>query len=188
MRSFSITPPCRLPHSDFGGTVTVTSYKQTFSSHCHHWAIWNYKKVNWEHFSTLTDTYTAKIRHKQQNLNQQVKALSHAILKAATESIPRGARQNYRPDWTEECQQLEDSVSQAQAREGVEGYTTEENNNALKASAGKQRQTFIQGARRSWHEQIEQLNMDKEGNKLWKLARVLNDETSRSSPITLQHN
>ena len=53
---------------------------------------WNFKKANWELFSTLTDSHVVKIRNKQQNLNQKVKALNKAILKAAAESIPRGCR------------------------------------------------------------------------------------------------
>ena len=32
----------------------------------------------------------------------------------------------------------------------------------------------------------EQLNLDKDGSKFWRLTRSMNDESSRSSPITLQ--
>ena len=147
---------------------------------------WNYKKANWERFAEKVDMYTGEIRHKRQNINRKIKVLNQAILKAATESIPQGAWKNYRPYWTEELQQLEDSVEEARMK--VQEDPTVLNNIELKAAAAKHKQVFNQEARRSWHEKTEQLNLDKDGNKLWKLAQAINDENSKSSPITLVHN
>ena len=65
---------------------------------------WNYKKANWERFSKLVDQFTQKINNKRQNLNTKIKTFNQAVLKAAQESIPRGARKNYKPYWTEEIQ------------------------------------------------------------------------------------
>ena len=50
----------------------------------------------------------------------------------------------------------------------------------------KHTQTYIQGARNSWQKKTSELNLDKDGHKLWSLARSLNDENKRSSPITLE--
>ena len=72
-----------------------------------------------------------------------------------------------------------------EARTLVEEDPTEENNIALKAASAKHRRTFVQEARRAWQEKTADLNLDKEGNKLWHLARAMNDESSRGSPITL---
>ena len=58
---------------------------------------WNYKETNWERFSKLVDQFTQKINNKRQNLNTKIKAFNQAVLKAAQESIPRGARKNYKP-------------------------------------------------------------------------------------------
>ena len=145
---------------------------------------WNYKRANWKRFSDQTDLYSAKIRNKRKNLNTKVKDINQAILQAAKETIPRGARRNYRPYWTEELQEVEDALSKA--RDKVEEEPTQSNNIALKAATAKHRQTLIQETRKSWHEKTENLNLDKDGSKLWKLAKILNDETNRSSPITLQ--
>ena len=71
---------------------------------------WNYKKANWERFSKLADQFTQRISNKRQNLNTNIKAFNQAVLKAAQQSIPRGARKNYKPYWTEELQQQEDAV------------------------------------------------------------------------------
>ena len=56
-------------------------------------------------FSNLVDQLTQKINNKRQNLNTKIKAFNQAVLKAAQESIPRGARRNYKPYWTEEQQE-----------------------------------------------------------------------------------
>jgi ribonuclease HI len=147
---------------------------------------WNYKRAKWDKFSTLVDQYSETICSKHHHLNQKVKDFNKIILKAAKETIPRGARKDYRPYWTEELQQLEDEVSEA--REAVENDPTVENNISLKAATAKHRKVLNEEARRSWHEKTEQLNLDKDGSKLWNLAKAMNDESSKSSPITLQHN
>ena len=58
---------------------------------------WNYKKANWERFSKLADQFTQRINNKRQNLNTKIKAFNQAVLKAAKESIPRGARRIISP-------------------------------------------------------------------------------------------
>lgn len=147
---------------------------------------WNFKKAKWKQFSKLTDENVKGIHIKNEHLNHKIKAFNQAILKAAAESIPRGSRRNYKPYWTEEYQDKEDKVTEA--RDKVEEDPSMENNIALKAATAELRKTYIQEARRSWHEKTDQLNLDKEGNKLWKLTRALNDEGNKSAPITLLHN
>ena len=58
-----------------------------------------------------------------------------AILKAAQESITRGARKDYLPYWTEKIQKLNDEVTLA--RELVEENPTIENNIFLKPKKAK---------------------------------------------------
>ena len=147
---------------------------------------WNYKRANWEKFTNQTDLYSSEIRNKQKNINGKIKTFNQAILKAAKESIPRGARKNYRPYWTEELQKMEDDLSEA--RNKVEEEPTEENNIALKAATAKHKQTLIQETRKSWHVKTENLNLDKDDSKLWRLTKILSDETNRSTRITLQKN
>jgi hypothetical protein len=59
-----------------------------------------------------------------------VKEFNQALLTAAKESIPRGARKNYKPYWTEELQELDDAVQKA--RDFVEVSPSTEHNIALK--------------------------------------------------------
>ena len=145
---------------------------------------WNYKKADWEMFGNLTDLYTKGLRTADRNINRVTDTFNTAILKAAAETIPRGARKNYRPYWTEELQEMEDEVSRT--REEVENNPTTENNITHKASCAKYKKAYIQAARSSWREKTEKLNLDRDGNKLWKLTKAMNNEDTKAAPIVIQ--
>nr|KAG5704148.1 hypothetical protein BaRGS_009678 [Batillaria attramentaria] len=145
---------------------------------------WNYKKADWEMFSQLSDVYCKSVKADDLNINKACGNFTQAILKAASETIPRGARKNYRPYWTEELQQLEDEVTKT--REKVESHPTQENNITLKACTAKYRKAYIQAARASWREKTEKLNLDKDGNKLWRLTKAMNNEDTRAAPVMVE--
>ena len=111
----------------------------------------------------LTDEYTAHINTRRKDTNDMVKDFNTAIRKAAVETIPRGARKNYRPYWTQELQDLEDQVNTA--RKKVEEEPDEENNIHLKATTAKYKKTFIQAARNNWKRKTEYLNLDRDRTK-----------------------
>ena len=96
---------------------------------------WNYKKTDWAMFSCLTNEYCKTVKADHFNINKATDSFNQSILRAASETIPRGARKNYRPYWTEELQGLEDEV--ARTREKVENNPTPQNNIAHKACTAK---------------------------------------------------
>ncbi|RUS68413.1 hypothetical protein EGW08_023825, partial [Elysia chlorotica] len=104
---------------------------------------------------------------------------------AASETIPRGARKNYRPYWTEELQGLEDEMSTT--RQEVEDNPSPKTNDAYKAACDTYKTAYTQAARKNWMEKTESLNLDRSGHKLWKLARAMNDETVRPAQIVIDH-
>ncbi|PVD27011.1 hypothetical protein C0Q70_12161 [Pomacea canaliculata] len=76
---------------------------------------WNYKKANWDTFVSLSDQYTKGIRVADQKHQPCIDAFNKAIFKAASETIPRGARKNY-SHIDRKLQELEDEVSQDQGK------------------------------------------------------------------------
>ncbi|GFS05565.1 hypothetical protein ElyMa_006523500 [Elysia marginata] len=68
---------------------------------------WNYKKANWDHFTELMNELAVPINARS---NRGARAITEAIIKSAEKAIPRGARKNYRPYWTEELEELENEV------------------------------------------------------------------------------
>ena len=91
-------------------------------------------------FSHLSDVYCKGIKVDDININRATDSFNKAVLKVASETIPRCARRNYRPYWTEELQELEDEVTKT--REQVENNPTQENNIPLKACTAKYRKAI----------------------------------------------
>ena len=144
---------------------------------------WNYKKANWNLFARLTDVYVTHINGKTNRINKSYTEFSRALLKAAKESIPRGARKNYIPNWSQHLELLHNET--IKARNLAEESPTIENNIQLKAANAIFRKEYLSSIRKSWHEKTEKLNADRDGHKLWKIAKSLNQEENKSSPIVL---
>ena len=62
-----------------------------------------------------------------------MKDFNSCILKAAHETIQRGAKRNYNPYWSKELQELQDELSQA--RKTAEDHPSMENINLWEAKA-----------------------------------------------------
>uniref|UniRef100_A0A0B7BSI4 Reverse transcriptase domain-containing protein n=1 Tax=Arion vulgaris TaxID=1028688 RepID=A0A0B7BSI4_9EUPU len=146
---------------------------------------WNYKRADWGKFALLTDLYCEPLNIRKSMLKAGVADFNKALQKAATESIPRGARPNYSPFWTDELEQLE--VELTKARNIAEIERTTEANIKLKATSARYKRTLNENARNSWIEKTQSLNLDRDGNKLWKLARALNQENKYKHTITKQN-
>ncbi|GFR63031.1 hypothetical protein ElyMa_003594500 [Elysia marginata] len=102
------------------------------------------------------------------NTNQGAKAIT-AIIKSAKKAIPRGARKNYKPHWTEE----------------LEEHPSVVNNVNLKLKTAKLRRE-IRTQRQGWQEKIASLNMEKDSNKLWRLVGALSGSEGAATQIALE--
>ena len=90
----------------------------------------------------------------------------------------------YRPYWTEEIGRLEKEVSDA--REEAETRKTVAANIVFKKATAKLKKATSIAAREKWKQKTESLNFDKDGKKLWKLVKNLNDEKCSSRCIALK--
>jgi hypothetical protein len=66
--------------------------------------------------------------------------------------------------------------SLSEARREAESNPSLENNNNLQRDKAKFLKTKIQSRRTSWREKTASLNLEKDGTKLWKLTKQMNDE------------
>ena len=144
---------------------------------------WNYKKANWALFSIRTNELTKGIRVQGRNENHVVKEWNKCILQAAQETIPRGARRNYKPFWSHKLQELEEDLNEA--RERAEKEPSQTNTIQLQHAKAKFLKTKLEAKRRAWREKTSSLNMEKDQTALWRLTKSLNEEDSRGSTITL---
>ena len=144
---------------------------------------WNYKKAKWGMFSIRANELTKDIRVQGRNENCVVKEWTKGILQAAKETIPRGARRNYKPFWSNELKELEDLLNEA--REKAEKEPSQTNSIHLQQAKAKFLKKKLEAKRRSWREKTSSLNMERDEKALWKLTKCLNEEDSRGSTITL---
>ncbi|RUS73113.1 hypothetical protein EGW08_019135 [Elysia chlorotica] len=147
---------------------------------------WNYKKANWMLYKHRTSILASQIETKDKDINKIVKDFNACILKAAKEAIPRGARKNYKPYWTQELQKLQDEVEET--RKEVETNPNQQNHNFYQAAKAKFQRSKTELQRSSWKEKTKSLNFEKDGKKLWRLTKQLNDETDRGNNISLVEN
>nr|KAG5698191.1 hypothetical protein BaRGS_030554 [Batillaria attramentaria] len=74
---------------------------------------WNYKKANWGTFAHRTNALTKDIQVHGRDVNNVVKEFNSSLLQAAKECIPRGARKDYKPYWSDQLQTLQDDLNEA---------------------------------------------------------------------------
>ena len=143
------------------------------------------KKANWEQFSKLTDCYTSGINCKTKHLDCSSNEMAKAILRAAKDSIPRGAHKEYIPNWSAELERLHQDIIAARGK--AENEPSVENNILLKKASAKYVQATNTNARKSWQEKTSHLNLERDGQKLWKLVRSLNGQYDiRQSPLVIE--
>jgi ribonuclease HI len=147
---------------------------------------WNYKKAKWGLFRHRTNVLTKDLQVHGRDINNVVRELNGCILQAAKESIPRGARKEYKPYWSNQLQQLQDEMTEA--RSEAENNPSDENHLRLQQTKAKFLKAKLQARRQSWREKTAALNFEKDGKKLWRVVGQLNDEESRAQNITLEEN
>ena len=146
---------------------------------------WNYKKANWEQFSKLTDCYTSGINCKTKHLDCSSNEMAKAILRAAKDSIPRGAHKEYIPNWSAKLERLHQDIIAARGK--AENEPSVKNNILLKKASAKYVKATNTNACKSWQEKTSNLNLERDGQKLWKLVRSLNGEyDNRQSPLVIE--
>ena len=145
---------------------------------------WNYKKANWGLFSIRSNELTKDIEVEGRNPNNVIRDWNKAIMKASTESIPRGVRKDYKPYWSTDLQMAHDKLTSA--RENAESNPSQENHIYHQKCKAEFTKISLENKRNSWRQKTSQLNMENE-TKLWKLVKGLNDEGGGHSTISLDH-
>ena len=112
----------------------------------------NYKKATWTLFKHRTNTLSKDITVQVRDINMDAADFNSCILKAAQKTIPRGARRDYRPYWSQELQDLQDALSEARA--AIEANPSQENNTKLQQAKAKFLRHKIQAFDRGWRKKI----------------------------------
>ena len=144
----------------------------------------NYKKADCALYRQLTDQVNKDIRVVDRDINKVVKYFNAGILTVAHKSIHRGAIQNYKPYWSEELEGLDEELSAA--RREAETNPSQDNHNHLQHTKARFIRYKLQARRKSWRNKTASLNLEKDGTKLWRLTKQLNDEGNGRATATLE--
>ena len=96
--------------------------------------------------------------------------MAKAILRAAKDSIPRGAHKEYIANLSAELERLHQDIIAARGK--AENEPSVENNILLKKASAKY--VKATNVRKSWQEKTSNLNFERDSQKLWKIVRSLN--------------
>ena len=132
-----------------------------------------------------TSVLTKNINIYDRDINKVVSEFTRCILQEAKEAIPKGARKEYKPYWNNDLDKLHNELNTA--RDVAESEPTSENNTTLKQVNAKFIRARNDARRKSWISKTADLNMEKDGNKLWRLTKQLNDEIFQDHTNTRRH-
>ena len=141
---------------------------------------WNFKKAPWELFKATSDKLLIDIDLTSGNVESISKEVNSAILKAATETIPRGSRKKYSPFWNDN---IETAVqAKEKARQHFEKNPSIPNKIAYNRTAAAVKKLCISAKRETFQKACTDIDLATEGHKAWALIHNLNGECRATNP------
>ena len=141
---------------------------------------WNFKKASWNDFSTATDVGINSVDIENDPLNKVSSDICKVILNAAKKTIPKGNVKKFRPYWTKD---LESAVSERRrARRLAEKKPTTDNRNKYNRLTAKVRYLTRTGKRAKWRDTCQNLDLNRNGHKAWKLLGNLEGSSKKENP------
>ena len=101
-------------------------------------------------------------------MNIVIKEFNNYDLQAAKECIPKGERKDYNPYWNKDLNDKHNELPTA--RNLADVAPSIENNTALKQTNAKFIKTRNEDRRNSWMNKTNNLTMETNSNKLWRLT------------------
>ena len=127
---------------------------------------WNFRKANWKHFRLLTNKSTRHLPSPNTTkVDEAYQDFCNVLVNAAKKSIPRGRRNDYKPCWDWECEQLYSAFLRAP--------TGGESNRAASALLLR----LDQRRQERWEEAVNTIDFTHSSLKAWS---ILNNLTGRS--------
>ena len=135
-------------------------------------------------YKTTSDKLLSEIDMSTENIDEIGKAITNAIHKAASISIPKGCRKKYKPFWNEEL----DSAVKARenARKRVEENPSVPNRIAYNRTTAEVKLLTNTLKREKFKATCRNLDLARDGNKTWSLIRNLNGENRKNNPKPLK--
>ena len=142
---------------------------------------WNFKKANWDAYQEKSNQMLKTVIEKDHiSVDALCDGISQAIVDAATETIPRGCRQHFKPFWSD---QLQDAVNtREKARRALEKEPNDENKINYNKECAKVKLSVNRAKREHWRNTTGNLNLAQDGTKAWSLLNNLSGDNRRQNP------
>ena len=171
----------QLAGSDHKPITLYISDMTTTIEYCRKRASWNFKKARWPEYTLHAETLCTM--DFTEDINQNTKLLTSAILDSAKKSIPRGFRKDYKPYWSKTLANLHQKLSEA--RESMEqdpSAVTVTRHNELKEEFND---TKVKELQQSWHDKTSSLSLESSTGQLWQLVKTLNEDATSTRGTTV---
>ena len=145
---------------------------------------WSFKRANWNSFACITDTEMGKLDLDTLSVDQVSSEICSIILKAAKKTVPQGHRKKYKPFWNTELQHA--VKARRKAKRLATKFPTPENKTEFNKHTAKVRLLTRQGKRGKWIKTCEDLDLNKDGKKAWKLLQNLQGKGKKENPKPIQ--
>ena len=127
----------------------------------------------------MTDSEISKLDLDTLPVDKASSDICSIILKAAKKTIPQGHRKKYKPFWTAELQTA--VKARRKARKTVAKCPTPENKTEYNRLTARVRLLTRQGKRGKWVKTCENLDLNKDGKKAWKLIQNLQGKKKKKT-------
>ena len=141
---------------------------------------WNFKKASWDIYQVTSDKLLKEVDMTSNDENKIGKNITSAIKKAAELSIPRGCRKKYSPFWN---QNLDLAVqAREKARKRLEENPNIPNQIAYNRASAEAKRLINVSKREKFQNTCANLDLNKDGNKVWSLIDNLSGESRVKNP------
>ena len=166
--------------SDHRPTMISTNIKSTKDGKTSRRTFWNFRKADWTAYAKKIDEEMENIDVLTPKVEDVYGKISSAILKTAKKTIPQGNHRKFKPFWNKD---LDDAVkSREKARKILEKNRTQANKTNYNRLTAKVRLLTKKSKRNHWKKTCQQLDLNKQGHKAWKLLKNLEGQSKKENP------
>ena len=136
---------------------------------------WNFRKADWKKFSNLVDEAVCNLPPPTpRGTDQAYSDFCNILIKAATNSIPRGFRRHYIPTWDEECDAIYNQ------------FLRSEPGDLASTKASELTDCLDRKRRKRWEETVQGIDFTHSSRVAWKTLKRLtgNSTKPRTCPVS----
>ena len=147
---------------------------------------WNYRKAKWNDYARITDEGMNKVDIAALSMDKVSSEICSVIFKASKQAIPRGSFKKFKPFWDKNLKAA--VCARREARKKVEKDPTPENRTNYNKHTAKVRFLTRQRKKSKWRETCQNLDLNKNGHKAWKLLKNLEGSSKKENPKPILNN